>query len=445
MLRNLKDYGQPLSFRQWEKFTSNTYEMAMSDLVMTASATLNLPLHRMYKNSRGLLQWQRAGIWIQSLLEVLWMSFWVSWPFIRNYSWTAQVFLTLHMMVLSMKSHSYAFYNGHLATTLTRLHDLDNASSASNKAPVVKYPTARKVQSHVQGTPKHDKETDKEHADSVARLREDLAFELVSPLGHVTYPQNLTLANYLDYLCCPTLCYEIEYPRTETRSYFEIFIKTLAVFGCVFLLVIISDEFIIPTLDESAARLQAPDMCWQDGALIFAETVSRLLFPFMITFLLVFLVIFEYLCGAFAEITRFADRQFYSDWWNSSDWLEFSREWNMPVHHFIRRHVYSASRGRMSRPIATVITFVISALAHELIMGCITRKFRGYGFVAMMLQGPIVLVQRNRWVRGKHLLNNVLFWFSMILGLSLVSRQLYMLCPDMRLTDLQMCALYVLV
>lgn len=76
----------------------------------------------------------------------------------------------------------------------------------------------------------------------------------------------------------------------------------------------------------------------------------------------------------------------------------------------------------MSRPAATVITFLISALAHELVMGCITRKFRGYGFVAMMLQMPIVLIQRTSWVRKRKLLNNILFWCSMILGLSLVSQ-----------------------
>ena len=59
----------------------------------------------------------------------------------------------------------------------------------------------------------------------------------------------------------------------------------------------------------------------------------------------------------------------------------------------------------MSRPVATVITFFISALAHELVMGCITKKVRGYGFVAMMLQMPIVMVQRSKWVRGRTLLN----------------------------------------
>jgi hypothetical protein len=100
-----------------------------------------------------------------------------------------------------------------------------------------------------------------------------------------------------------------------------------------------------------------------------------------------------------------------------------AREWNLPVHAFLRRHVYSASKVHTSRPVATIITFLISALAHELVMGCITRKFRGYGFFAMMLQMPIVMVQRSRWVKGRTLLNNVLFWCSMILGLSMVSGQ----------------------
>ena len=139
------------------------------------------------------------------------------------------------------------------------------------------------------------------------------------------------------------------------------------------------------------------------------------------TFLLVFLVIFEYVLGAFAEITRFADRHFYSDWWNSTDWMEFSREWNVPVHAFLRRHVYSASRARMGKTMATAMTFLISAFGHEIVMACITKKLRGYGFICQMLQLPIVVLQRTKWVRDRHTLNNAMFWCSMILGLSLVS------------------------
>ena len=83
----------------------------------------------------------------------------------------------------------------------------------------------------------------------------------------------------------------------------ELFYKTLAVFGCIFLLTVTTEEFILPVLDESAPALHASSSA-SEFALILGETIGRLLFPFMVAFLLVFLVIFEYILGAFAEITR---------------------------------------------------------------------------------------------------------------------------------------------
>jgi sterol O-acyltransferase len=413
MARNIKETGRPLMLKQWNLFTANIWEMFVVDFLMAASTAVSLPLHRIFNASNGFLRWDRGGMLIQSLYQAAWLWTWCSYPFIRDWSWTAQVFFTLHLLALFMKMHSYAFYNGHLSVTRKRLYALDKPNGAPRQA-AVRYPTSK---THVR-TGSQEKEA---NGDSVEQLREDLAMELTSPLGHISYPDNLTVVNYIDYLFCPTLCYELEFPRTDGIDYMELFYKTLAVFGCIFLMTVTSEEFILPVLDESALRLQECTSM-SDGALILLETISRLLFPFMVDFLLVFLVIFEYVLGAFAELTAFADRQFYSDWWNSCDWLEFSREWNKPVHQFLRRHVYSASRGaHFSRPVATGITFLISALAHELVMGCITKKLRGYGFVAMMLQGPIVIVQRSKWVRGRTLLNNVLFWCSMILGLSMVS------------------------
>lgn len=426
MLRNYKETGYPLFIRQWGHFTDKVWELGLADGAMVGSAGLSLPLHLMYMNSSGALQWGKAGMAIQSIYQALWLAFWTSFPFIRDWSWTAQVFFTLHLLAIFMKMHSYAFYNGHLSETRRRLNALDTPATAS-KVAAVRYPRPRTHLHEIPQSPTTE-EPEPENLDSeeIRALREDLALELASPLGRVSYPDNLTVHNFIDFLFCPTLCYEIEYPRTPKIRWMEVFYKMLAVFGCIFLMIITTEEFVLPVLDESAISLQASNTT-SDFCLILGETIGRLLFPFMITFLLVFLVIFEYVLGAFAEITRFADRQFYADWWNSCDWLEFSREWNKPVHHFFRRHVYSASRGHMSRPLATLITFLVSALAHELVMGCITRKFRGYGFFAMMLQMPIVMVQRSKFVRGRTLLNNVLFWCSMILGLSM------------------MCALYVLV
>ncbi len=230
------------------------------------------------------------------LLELLKLD---SWPFLRSWTWTAQVFFTLHVLSLFMKMHSYAFYNGHLSETKRRLDALDTPETAST-APAIKYPTIGGRLKEI--SPESDTGEEQSPEKALTQLREELAVELTSPLGHVTYAENLTFANFADFLCCPTLCYELEYPRTERIQWAELAYKTLAVFGCIFLLTITSDEFISPVLDESAIRLQGTKSL-AEGGLILAETISRLLFPFMVTFLLVFLVIFEYVCGAFAELT----------------------------------------------------------------------------------------------------------------------------------------------
>lgn len=455
MLRNYKDTGYPMRVHIWTLFTVKTWHLAVADFSMVASTALSLPLHRLFRASPsdGILTWKRGGVAIQSIYQGLWLALWIAIPFLLEWAWTAQVFFLLHTMVLLMKMHSWAFYNGHLSETEKRLHSLDDPSHPkADRDPAYFYPTSEDPNRDAVAHHKHDEkledeyevgdnaeeknkknETDaraaqlarEEDEEELENLREDLAVELTSPMGNVAYPRNLTWSNYADYLLCPTLCYELEYPRIERIDWQNLISKIIAVFGCISLLTVISEEFIYPILIESSVRLHpqaagAPAPSAADSLLILAETISWLLFPFMLTFLLVFLVIFEYVLGAFAEITRFADRHFYSDWWNSTDWMEFSREWNVPVYSFLRRHVYSASRPHIGRANATVITFLISAVGHEIVMACITKKLRGYGFICQMLQLPIVMLQRTRWVRGKKTLNNVMFWISMILGLSLI-------------------------
>ncbi|KAI1308815.1 MBOAT family protein [Xylaria venustula] len=418
MLRNYKDTGYPLRVQIWGLFTVKPWHLAIAEFFMVGSTAVSLPLHRLFRKSRGAWTWNKGGMAVQSIYQVIWLAFWIAVPFIFNWTWTAQVFFVLHSMVLLMKMHSYAFYNGHLSETEKRLQALDQPAGAS-KEPAYTYPTVE----NPMGTHRHsdvalDGSGDSDN-EGLSQLREDLARELTSPIGNVTYPRNLSWGNYLDYLLCPTLCYELEYPRTKSIDWTNLIAKIIATFGCIFLLTVISEEFILPVLQESAARLGNTTSA-TEKTLILLESISWLLFPFMLTLLLVFLVIFEYVLGAFAEITRFADRHFYSDWWNCSDWMEFSREWNVPVYSFLRRHVYATSKPTIGRSNATFVTFLVSAIGHEIVMACITKKLRGYGFICQMLQLPIVMLQHTRWVRTHKTANNVLFWISMILGLSLI-------------------------
>ncbi|OAX81342.1 hypothetical protein ACJ72_04315 [Emergomyces africanus] len=410
VVRNIKDTGHPLRVQVWSLLSANVWQLGFCDLAMVSSTALSLPLHLKFRKSEGWLRWSRGGMILQSCFQIAWLILWVALPFLLHWTWTAQVFFILHTLTLLMKMHSYAFYNGHLSETEHRLSALDQPVPSSLSA-AVRYP--RSESRSIEESTELDNGKQDESEQPLSKLRSDLATELTSPLGQVSYPQNLTIYNYMDYLLCPTLCYELEYPRTKEIRWMEIFFKTLAVFGCIFLLTHISEEFIVPVLDESAERLRDVSSR-SEKALVLAETISMLLLPFVITFLLVFLVIFEYTLNAFAEITRFADRKFYADWWNSCDWLEFSREWNIPVHHFLRRHVYFSSLTHVSSPWAMFITFFVSSIGHELVMGCITKKIRGYGILAMMMQLPIVAVQRSKLVKGRKVLNVSLLTLSEI-------------------------------
>jgi sterol O-acyltransferase len=68
--------------------------------------------------------------------------------------------------------------------------------------------------------------------------------------------------------------------------------------------------------------------------------------------------------------------------WNSTSWDEFSRKWNKPVHSFLLRHVYGPTivHYKVSRTSAMVVTFLLSAAAHELVMVVVTHKIRYVGF-----------------------------------------------------------------
>ncbi|GAP92635.1 putative MBOAT family protein [Rosellinia necatrix] len=420
MLRNYKDTGYPLRVQIWGLFTVKLWHLAIAEFFMVGSTALSLPLHRLFRRSRGAWTWNKGGMAVQSIYQVLWLAFWIAVPFIFNWTWTAQVFFVLHSMVLLMKMHSYAFYNGHLSETEKRLQALDQPGSAS-KEPAYTYPTVDNPMGtlRVNGVTIHTDADGDEESEALSQLRDDLARELTSPIGNVAYPRNLSWGNYFDYLLCPTLCYELEYPRNKSIDWTNLVAKIVATFGCIFLLTVISEEFILPVLQDSDVRLNNTTSV-TEKLLILSESISWLLFPFMLTLLLVFLVIFEYVLGAFAEFTRFADRHFYSDWWNCSDWMEFSREWNVPVYSFLRRHVYATSKPSIGRNNATFVTFLVSAIGHEIVMACITKKLRGYGFVCQMLQLPIVMLQHTRWVRAHKTANNVLFWISMILGLSVI-------------------------
>jgi sterol O-acyltransferase len=187
-----------------------------------------------------------------------------------------------------------------------------------------------------------------------------------------------------------------------------LFEKTAATFGTFALLYTVTESFIIPLTPT-------PDQS-------FFRSLLDLALPFMIAYLLLFFIIFECICNWFAEISYFADRQFYEDWWNSTSWDEFSRKWNKPVHTFLLRHVYSStiSSFGISRTTAMFITFLLSAAAHEMVMVVVTQKIRLYLFLLQLIQIPLIAISRMPAIKRNKLLGNVVFWLGLYAGFPLL-------------------------
>ena len=122
---------------------------------------------------------------------------------------------------------------------------------------------------------------------------------------------------------------------------------------------------------------------------------------------------------------RFADREFYEDWWNSATFDEYARKWNKPVHEFLLRHVYleGVTTYKLSRQNATFLTFFMSSCLHELVMIVIGKKIRLYLFLMQMFQIPLIYITRFLATKKRHrTAGNAFFWFGMFLVRTLLER-----------------------
>lgn len=236
------------------------------------------------------------------------------------------------------------------------------------------------------------------------------------------YPRNLTAANFADWTVLPTLVYELEYPRQERVNWWYVAEKSAATLGVIWVMMVISQAYIYPavalTVAQKRAGLPLAER-WRE----FPWILSDMLFPLLLEQLLTWYVIWECLLNVLAEVTRFADRGFYGAWWNSVSWDQYARDWNRPVHAFLLRHVYrsSISAGKLSRTQATLATFAISAAIHELVMFCLFGKVRGYLAAMQLSQVPLAMLSRTRFMKGRDVLGNLIFWIGLFVGPSLIT------------------------
>eukprot|EP00299_Pterocystis_sp_00344_P019504 c9667_g1_i1.p1 GENE.c9667_g1_i1~~c9667_g1_i1.p1 ORF type:complete len:500 (-),score=118.10 c9667_g1_i1:71-1519(-) len=236
----------------------------------------------------------------------------------------------------------------------------------------------------------------------------------------VQYPANLKFKDILMFALFPTLCYQLNFPRTPrirkrylARRFLEFVVFSAVIF-------VICAQYIVPLLHNAILPWEEVDV------LMVLERVLKLAVPNLYVWLIGFYVLFHVYLNILAELTCFGDRLFYLEWWNSTTIGHFWRTWNLPVHNFMKAHVFiPLVRLGFSKASVGIIAFLISAVLHEYIVS-VTFYTTGYfAFLGMLLQIPAVqfseIVFKNYRQAG-----NVFFWLTVLLGQPLITLFYYM-------------------
>lgn len=205
------------------------------------------------------------------------------------------------------------------------------------------------------------------------------------------YPYNLTYRDLYYFVLAPTLCYELNYPRTKAINRAFLLRRLVEVLFLFQLELALCQQWIVPTLQKAIAPIHH----LEGGRML--ERLLRLAIPNHFMWLIFFYCFFHSVLNLLAEILRFADREFYRDWWNSETIVYFWQAWNIPVHKWCLRHVYKPvlSVG-CSKKTAQVIVFLLSAFFHEYLVSVPLHVFRLWAFSGMVAQIPLSLF--TEWI-----------------------------------------------
>ncbi|OKL60958.1 hypothetical protein UA08_03663 [Talaromyces atroroseus] len=242
------------------------------------------------------------------------------------------------------------------------------------------------------------------------------------------YPQNIRIGNLVYFWLAPTLVYQPVYPRTQHIRWGFVG-KRLGEFVVLSVFIwLTSTQYAAPVLRNSLDKIAVLDFASIIERIMKLSTIS------LVIWLAGFYAFFQSLLNALAEIMRFGDREFYSDWWNSWGVGMYWRSWNKPVYLFMKRHIYSPLVGRGWSPFAaSIMVFLFSAVLHELLVGIPTHNLIGVAFAGMLLQLPLItatmpLEQKDD--ATTRIIGNSVFWISNPLLIDCPLRMVSITLPD---------------
>jgi len=210
------------------------------------------------------------------------------------------------------------------------------------------------------------------------------------------------IKSFLKFLPYPVIVYRRHYSLKATRSFLAVLSLSLQLLCFYFLFSLVYDQSYVPSLHKIINEPESPKLL---------ETFINLSLSSTILFFLFFLIVFRCVLGILSELTRFNEPT-YLPWWNSKSCEEFWSKWNLPVHEFIKVHIYiPLVKKDLNKSLCKSICFIISGIAHEIVVSFAVRRVTGWFFLAMVSQIPYLFMDKL-FSRIPSAVTNCVFWIS---------------------------------
>lgn len=114
------------------------------------------------------------------------------------------------------------------------------------------------------------------------------------------------------FLIAPTLCYQLEYPKSPTIRVPWLLKRIVELFIICALLLVLWVQYMEPELEVWFSLSNSGKGEWLE----IINRLMRLSIPNTIGWVMGFYAFFHLLLNIISEVIQFGDRNFYMDWWN---------------------------------------------------------------------------------------------------------------------------------
>ncbi|CAF0780297.1 unnamed protein product [Rotaria sordida] len=230
-----------------------------------------------------------------------------------------------------------------------------------------------------------------------------------SKIPHTPCPE---FSKFLYFLFAPTLIYRDSYPRTSSVRWQYVISQLLQFATTSLFAYYLFYRFCLPVFRHFNSE--------HVTLKIFVLSILNCTLPGALLLFCTFYGFLHCWLNAFAEMLRFADRQFYSDWWTATSWSSYYRTWNIVVHDWLYTYVYRDCHkllGVKYRLVSMYAVIFLSACVHEYIISLAFGYFYPILFIQFAILGFISMLILPQ--RTQNNAFNVFIWASLFVGLGM--------------------------